>query len=116
MDDDSNKVLLALHGRLGGTSNLYAVQDRQGTITFIVAAQNAGHACELIRETVGMDWSLATTHSRRVLRNVDCQPQVLTAVGMQARTNFRRITGRSKEAANRRRQRKNNLILAQSRD
>src|SRR3990167_4416849 len=83
------------------TTNLYMIFHRRPKgIAFIVAARGSEDALQLINHP---DWALATTITRRVIKNILEECGVLRTIKIHAETRMMRVTGRSREAAERRR-------------
>lgn len=79
--DDATRSRLAnlMHRIGGGRLTLYAVSDRQQDVLILVVSNCAEEALKLIRENVGLDWNVGNTVTRSVQRNVDAEPEIITA-------------------------------------
>lgn len=79
--DDATRSKLANFLRKvgGGQLNLYAITERKPQICVLVVSTCSEEALKLIRDRVGLDWHVGNTTCRSVQRNIDAEPEVITA-------------------------------------
>ncbi len=94
------------------TTNLYAVFERSEralSTMILVAARSSEHALEFI-QNAGFEWSLGSTTTQRLWRNIDRSEGVVDVLGMHRNANFRHRTSRSRDAMVRRKIKKNRAV------
>ncbi len=64
----------------GGKRTLYAVTEKtRPQLVVVIVSTCAEEALKLIRESLELDWRVGNTTTRCIQRNVDADPQIISA-------------------------------------